>query len=195
MPPPPHIAMPRRKYLGNISSPPLARFRANVRGGAAPLAEDDALRIPPFALHPVLAPDFRRSTLEQITNVAIAVQGELHRPVAPEATAVPIDKALKHPFNFCKVFVLAPFARQVKNHMHVFAMVELALLTRPDGGERDIAARERLVQAFAHMGEPLAGCIGESVGAIPHDGAMGVQGKANFPGVYGRLDNAVSLAR
>ena len=61
---------------------PLASFRADVLGGAAPLAEDEAMWLTPFALHAVVAPDFRRATLEQVSHVVIAVQGELHRPVA-----------------------------------------------------------------------------------------------------------------
>jgi len=76
---------------------------------------------------------------------------------------VPIHEALYHALDFRKAFTLAPFGRQVKHHVGVFALVQLAALTRPDGGERDAAPVQRLAQAFTHLGEQLAVRIGESV--------------------------------
>lgn len=62
---------------------PLASFRADVLGGAAPLAEDDALRLPPFALHLVLAPDVRRAAFDEISGPTVDA-GDSHCVVVNE---------------------------------------------------------------------------------------------------------------
>jgi len=177
-----------------LAPPPLTGLRANVLRGAAPLAEDDALRLVPFPLHAVLAPDFRRAALEQVANITIGVQFQVHCLVAPEGTAVPVHEAFYHALDFRELLVLAPFGRQVKKHVDMLAEMQLACLTHPDRGERDAAPRQRLAQAFAHLGEATAVRISLGVGAVPLEGAMGVQEKANFSGILGRVDNAIGFA-
>ena len=46
--------------------------------------------------------------------VTLGVEGELDRPVAPDAAAVPFDQTFQHALNLGETFPLSPFARQAR---------------------------------------------------------------------------------